>query len=379
MIPPGGFRTYTQGGWGASCHGGNPGCIRDDNWSAIFPLPNGLIVGGTYTIQLTTSAAANAFIPAGGTPGVLTANLVNPTSSPAGVFAGQLVALALTLEFSNAGVPGFNPAFGSLVVQSGVHNPTGAFAGWSVSSIFALANQVLGGNVGALPAGISVSDLNNVLTSINQNFDNGTVSEGYLMIEGCDQILPVEMASFEASVSDGAVVVEWRTASESQVSSFEISRSVNGSDWQSLVTVNSQGSSPSGFSYRYTDASVIAGTPYSYRLAIHELDGSTVQFSHIASATPNAAHQAASYELAQNYPNPFNPTTTISYTLKEAGMVNITVFDVMGRTVATLARSAQTSGVHSVSFDGTGLSSGVYFYRLESGSFTDMRKMMLLK
>jgi hypothetical protein len=85
------------------------------------------------------------------------------------------------------------------------------------------------------------------------------------------------------------------------------------------------------------------------------------------------------YALTQNYPNPFNPGTQIKFALKEAGFVTLKVYDVLGKEVATLVKGEYTSGSYNVSFDASGLSSGIYFYRLESGSFVQTNKMMLLK
>lgn len=85
------------------------------------------------------------------------------------------------------------------------------------------------------------------------------------------------------------------------------------------------------------------------------------------------------YALAQNYPNPFNPTTNISYSIKESGFVSLKVYDVLGREVATLVNENQAAGVYTVPFNASNLSSGMYLYRLESGSFVKVNKMMLLK
>jgi len=85
------------------------------------------------------------------------------------------------------------------------------------------------------------------------------------------------------------------------------------------------------------------------------------------------------YSLNQNYPNPFNPTTTISYTLPERSAVSLRVYNILGQIVETLVNTEQTSGNHVVVFDANRLSSGVYFYRLEAGRFTQVMKMMLLK
>lgn len=85
------------------------------------------------------------------------------------------------------------------------------------------------------------------------------------------------------------------------------------------------------------------------------------------------------FALDQNYPNPFNPTTTITYSVVKSGNVNITVFDAIGREVATLVNQDQSAGNYSVTFDATNLSSGLYFYTLKSGNVGMTKKMMLLK
>ena len=86
------------------------------------------------------------------------------------------------------------------------------------------------------------------------------------------------------------------------------------------------------------------------------------------------------YSLSQNYPNPFNPTTTINYELPKDGTVKLIVYDLLGREVLKLVNNEfKTSGRYSVDFDGRSLSSGIYFYKIESGSFTDVKRMVLLK
>ncbi len=87
----------------------------------------------------------------------------------------------------------------------------------------------------------------------------------------------------------------------------------------------------------------------------------------------------ARFSLAQNYPNPFNPGTAIRYHLSVASTVTLEVFDVLGRLVATLVNRKENAGDHSINFDGSRLPSGVYFYRLQAGSFTSVKKMILMK
>ena len=85
------------------------------------------------------------------------------------------------------------------------------------------------------------------------------------------------------------------------------------------------------------------------------------------------------YELNQNYPNPFNPSTNITYSLAKQGNVNLTVYDITGNEVALLVNEVQPAGKHTIQFNGSKLASGVYFYSIKSGEFSEVKKMMLLK
>jgi flagellar hook assembly protein FlgD len=83
--------------------------------------------------------------------------------------------------------------------------------------------------------------------------------------------------------------------------------------------------------------------------------------------------------VEQNYPNPFNPATVIGYRIPEARDVTLQVVDILGRRVATLVSGRQEAGYHTARFDGTGMGSGVYFYRLEAGNDTAIRRMLLVR
>lgn len=85
------------------------------------------------------------------------------------------------------------------------------------------------------------------------------------------------------------------------------------------------------------------------------------------------------YALFQNYPNPFNPSTVIGYQLSAVSRVTLTVYDVLGRKVETLANGIKSAGEYKVEFNGSGLASGVYFYRLSAGNYTSTRKALLIK
>jgi len=86
-----------------------------------------------------------------------------------------------------------------------------------------------------------------------------------------------------------------------------------------------------------------------------------------------------SFILSQNYPNPFNPNTTINFTVIESSIVNMKIFDVAGKEVAELGNETYNPGDHSITFNGSNLSNGIYFYRLSQGDKSEIRKMLLVK
>jgi len=85
------------------------------------------------------------------------------------------------------------------------------------------------------------------------------------------------------------------------------------------------------------------------------------------------------FSLSQNYPNPFNPSTVINYELRVTGFTKLIVYDVLGHELATLVNEKQIAGSYRISFDGSNLSSGVYFYKLDAGEFSETKRMILLK
>ena len=88
---------------------------------------------------------------------------------------------------------------------------------------------------------------------------------------------------------------------------------------------------------------------------------------------------AKNFALSQNYPNPFNPTTNIDFSVTNRGAVKLSVYDLMGRQVATVVNEVKNAGKYSANFDASKLSSGVYFYKLEADGKVMTKKMMLLK
>jgi Secretion system C-terminal sorting domain/CARDB/BNR repeat-like domain len=85
------------------------------------------------------------------------------------------------------------------------------------------------------------------------------------------------------------------------------------------------------------------------------------------------------YSLSQNYPNPFNPVTKITYTLPKSGNVELKVYDILGREVATLVNEVKQAGIYDINFNATNLASGIYFYKIKAGDFSAIKKMVLVK
>jgi hypothetical protein len=168
---PGAYVTYTQGGWGAPPSGNNPGALLAANFSKVYQ-GNSVSIGGNYRLTFTSALAIQNFLPQGGTPSVLNASATNATGSNAGVFAGEVLALQLSVDFSNKGITPLGLA--------NLHLLSGPLTGYTIQQVLTLANVVLGGNTSALPAGVSVSALNDAVDTINNNFDSGTSNHGCL-------------------------------------------------------------------------------------------------------------------------------------------------------------------------------------------------------
>ncbi len=190
--------------------------------------------------------------------------------------------------------------------------------------------------------------------------------------------LPVELIEFVASVEEHTsgprVRLTWKTASESNNFGFEVQRSRDRANFQTLAFMPGAGTTSKYRSYEFVDSDLPAGLYY-YRLKQIDTDGA-VQFTE-----PQCVEVAAprSYALGQNYPNPFNPATEIVYQLKERGRVTLVVYNVLGEVVTTLVDQVQEAGVHRVVFDAANLPTGLFFYRLRVNDFTQVRKMAVLK
>jgi hypothetical protein len=190
--------------------------------------------------------------------------------------------------------------------------------------------------------------------------------------------IPVELSSFTANVVGAGVSLNWTTASETNNSGFEIERLQNKNsdlqNWETVGFVAGFGTTTESKSYSFKDEKVSAGI-YSYRLKQIDFDG-TFEYSNeveVEVITPSV------YSLEQNYPNPFNPQTEINFNLADEGFVNLEVHNLLGQKVATLISDNMKPGFHTINFDASDLSSGIYVYILKVNNFVSSKKMMLMK
>jgi hypothetical protein len=186
---------------------------------------------------------------------------------------------------------------------------------------------------------------------------------------------PVELLSFEAiSLGNNEIELNWETASETNNLRFDIMRSRDGVIYEKVSSVPGHGTTTEPHSYSYIDKDVNSGDYY-YRLRQVDTDGTTTQFEEKFVSIPYPDQ----YELGNNYPNPFNPSTSIPFSLKEAGKVKITIYNILGQEIKVAENKHYTAGMHKILFNGKGLTTGVYFYRLEVNGHSFVKKFTLIK
>jgi len=186
---------------------------------------------------------------------------------------------------------------------------------------------------------------------------------------------PVELSSFTALLANNKVNLNWKTATEVNNYGFEVQKSADNSTWDKIGFVQGSGNSNSPKEYSYTDKLSSLNGKFYYRLKQMDNDGTT-SFSKVVEVENL---RPSTFDLRQNYPNPFNPSTVIKYQIPVDTQVTLKVFNVLGNVVATVVDGFRTAGEYSVNFNGSGLSSGVYFYKLEADNFSATKKFMLMK
>lgn len=194
-------------------------------------------------------------------------------------------------------------------------------------------------------------------------------------------VLPVTLKSFTSSVNKNSVELKWTTISETNNSGFDIERkNLNEGTWNLISNVKGVGNSNSEKNYSYGDNNLQSGK-YSYRIKQIDFNGNYQYYNLQGDVTVGVPSK---YELGQNYPNPFNPSTRINFDLPLDSKVSMIIYDVTGREIKRLiSNEIRQAGYYTVELNGSSLSSGVYFYRINaegSGkSFIMTKKMVLVK
>jgi len=197
---------------------------------------------------------------------------------------------------------------------------------------------------------------------------------------------PVELHYFIATVDLNDVSLQWGTFSEVTNTGFHVQRkNVDSTIWIEIGFVVGHGTTNEPQNYSFKDNGLSPGS-YNYRLKQVDFNGEfeyfdlgneiiikTTSISNLSSFTPDK------FILYQNYPNPFNPVTNLEFGISKWGFVSLKVYDLLGRDVAELVNENLNPGEYEISFDGSDLQSGVYYFKLKVGEFDQVRKMILLK
>jgi hypothetical protein len=193
--------------------------------------------------------------------------------------------------------------------------------------------------------------------------------------------LPVTIAMFIGNfISEGNVKLEWTTISEINNYGFNVQRMNEVSNnFEDIGFVAGKGTTLEPQSYTFVDEDVSGSVQY--RLEQIDNNGLMNYFGPIILNPNNVNNKSvpAIFALNQNYPNPFNPTTVINYQLAVDNYTTLKVYNVVGKEVTTLVNGFETAGSHQVNFNGSQLSSGMYFYKLQSGNNVEVKKLTLIK
>jgi hypothetical protein len=190
-----------------------------------------------------------------------------------------------------------------------------------------------------------------------------------------DPFTPVELSSFSARINGDAIELEWITATEVNNSGFEIEKSIDRKSFYSIGFVQGKGTTTDPQSYYYLDKNIGDNLNYYYRLKQIDFDGK-YEYSKIVEVENSVPKE---FRLRQNYPNPFNPVTSISYELPIPSQVIITVYDITGKEIKVLVNENKPAGKYQVDFDASDVPSGVYFYKLQTENYSEVRKMNIIK
>lgn len=195
-----------------------------------------------------------------------------------------------------------------------------------------------------------------------------------------DAIVPVELTSFTATQMGSTIKLQWSTATETNNRGFEIERQIkkdgNYTNWNLIAFKEGNGTTTETTSYSYVDNDISNSVlSLRYRLKQVDFDG-TFKYSSMVEVKNIAPVE---FSLSQNYPNPFNPSTIIKFAIPQDNFVTLKVYNIVGEEVAILANKEMSSGNYKVNWNAQNVPSGVYFYKLAAGDYSEVKKMLLVK
>jgi photosystem II stability/assembly factor-like uncharacterized protein len=246
-------------------------------------------------------------------------------------------------------------------------------SGWVVGLNGRMFNTTNRGNNWELQGSGTLNTLYSI--HINSNNDGWCIGgDGIILKYIKNSFVPVELSNFTAILKTSEVLLIWETITETNNLGFDIERKSDKAEWKKIGYVSGQGTTIKPSDYSFTDKKIEEGINY-YRLKQLDLDGS-FNYSNSIQVSLNNPDK---FSLSQNYPNPFNPSTMINYSIPQKNFVTIKIYDILGKEIKTLVNEEKSAGKYEVNFDGSDLSSGAYYYRLQAGAFMDTKKFVLVK
>jgi len=209
-----------------------------------------------------------------------------------------------------------------------------------------------------------------------QNYIGYSIGYSGLIYKYLDtMIVPVELSSFNAEVQNNYIILKWSTATETNNYGFEIYKSNDLTNWKKIGFIEGKGTSTSISKYKFMYNVEISGKYY-YKLKQIDFDGSYNFSNHIEAniAVPT------NFKLSQNFPNPFNSVTKIIFEVPIQSNVKIILYDILGNEIIVLINESFDAGYHSLNVNASGLSSGIYFYRMTTDKgYSAIKKLIMLK
>ncbi len=393
----------TSNGWVVNSSGSNSMDVGASNgltyngYSGLTGI-TGVVTGNAARLDNTGEDLGKLFITSPITSGnIFFSFLVNVSNGPAGYFlnlGGSTSAFAARIfvkpstnsGFINFGISNtstatyattptdFNVNATYIIIVKYEVSTTGTCSLWVKSSGIP-ETEALAGTPEVTAAGTGQSSIDRICLRQYDATQNITIDGIRVGIIWGNAPLPVELVSFTANNMNNSVVLNWQTATEINNQCFEIERNIDGNNWVTVGSVVGHGNSNVVRDYSFVDTKLQGNGNYEYRLKQIDNDGNFEYFNTVEVVVGNPDQ----FELSQNYPNPFNPSTTIKFTMPNAGNAKIIVYNTLGQQVAVLIDGYFEAGFHSAQFNASQLSSGIYFYKLETANFTNVKKMILTK